>query len=149
MKVCHLISAYRQQKQSSRGVFIGKNPKRNVISIKSQSNFNEIILGYGCSLVNSLHIFRAPFLMSTSGELPLRHEGKLGMQKQPTRGVPRKKCSENMQQIYRRTLMPKCNFNRVSRQFYKNHTLAWVFSCKFCCIFSEHLWLLLSMACCS
>ena len=32
-------------------------------------------------------------------------------QKQPSRGVPRKKCSENMQQIYRRAPMPKCDFN--------------------------------------
>ena len=30
---------------------------------------------------------------------------------QPSRGILRKKCSENMQQIYRRT--PKCDFNRV------------------------------------
>ena len=30
------------------------------------------------------------------------------IQKQPPRGVPRKRCSENMQQIYRRTPMPKC-----------------------------------------
>ena len=27
-------------------------------------------------------------------------------QKQPPRDVPRKRCSENMQQIYRRTPMP-------------------------------------------
>ena len=33
------------------------------------------------------------------------------LQKQPPRGVPRKSCSENMQQIYRRTPMPKCDFN--------------------------------------
>ena len=31
-------------------------------------------------------------------------------QKQPARGVPRKRCSENMQQIYRRTPMSKCDF---------------------------------------
>ena len=31
-------------------------------------------------------------------------------QKQPSRGVFRKRCSENKQQIYRRTAMPKCNF---------------------------------------
>ena len=31
------------------------------------------------------------------------------IQKQPTRGVLRKKCSENMQQIYRRTPMAKCD----------------------------------------
>ena len=33
------------------------------------------------------------------------------VQKQPPRGVPRERCSENMKQIYRRALMPKCNFN--------------------------------------
>ena len=36
-------------------------------------------------------------------------------QKQSPRGVSRKRCSENMQQIYRRTPMPKCD-----------HTSAWV-----------------------
>ena len=53
------------------------------------------------------------------------------VQKQPPRGVPRKRCSENMQQIYRRTPMPKCDFNKVAKQLYWNRTLAWVFSCKF------------------
>ena len=38
------------------------------------------------------------------------------MQKQPPRGVPRKRCSENMQQIYRRTPMPKRDFNKVALQ---------------------------------
>ena len=32
-------------------------------------------------------------------------------QKQPPRGVFKKRCSENMQQIYRGTPMPKCDFN--------------------------------------
>ena len=32
-------------------------------------------------------------------------------QKQPPRRVPRKRCSESMQQIYRRTPMPKCDFS--------------------------------------
>ena len=31
-------------------------------------------------------------------------------QKQPPRGVLKKRCSENMQQIYRRTSMRKCIF---------------------------------------
>ena len=35
------------------------------------------------------------------------------LQKQPPRGVLRKTCSENIQQIYRRTPMPKCDFNKV------------------------------------
>ena len=47
-------------------------------------------------------------------------------QKQLPRGVPRKKCSENVQQIYRRTPMPKCDFNIVALQLYWNHTSAWV-----------------------
>ena len=38
--------------------------------------------------------------------------------KQPSRGVLRKKCSENMQQIYRRTPMLKCDFNKVALQLY-------------------------------
>ena len=34
-----------------------------------------------------------------------------------------------MQQIYLRTLMPKCNFNKVAKQLYSNHISARVFSC--------------------
>ena len=37
----------------------------------------------------------------------------LFIQKQPPKNVLRKNCSENMQQIYRRTPMPKCEFNKV------------------------------------
>ena len=35
-------------------------------------------------------------------------------QKQLSRGVLKKRCSENMQQIYRRTPMTKCDFNKVA-----------------------------------
>ena len=50
-----------------------------------------------------------------------------------------------MQQIYRRTPMPKCDFNKVALQLYWNRTSAWVFSCKFSAYFwntfpKEHLW---------
>ena len=58
-------------------------------------------------------------------------------QKWPPRGAPRKRCSENMQQIYRRTPMLKCDFNKVGKQFYLNHTLAWVFSYKFVAYFQN------------
>ena len=37
-------------------------------------------------------------------------------QKQSSKGVPKNICSENMQQIYRRTPMPKCDFNKVAFQ---------------------------------
>ena len=38
----------------------------------------------------------------------------LKCQKQPFRGVLSKGCSENMQQIYRRTPIPKCYFNKLT-----------------------------------
>ena len=50
-------------------------------------------------------------------------------QKQPFRGVVRKRCSENLQRIYRRTPMPKKDFNKVVKQLYWNCTLEWIFSC--------------------
>ena len=50
-----------------------------------------------------------------------------------------------MQEIYRRTSMPKYDFNKVALQLYWNRTSAWVFSCKFAeyfqnTFFKEHLW---------
>ena len=39
-------------------------------------------------------------------------------QKQLFRGVISKWCSENMHQIYRRTPMPKCDFNKFAKQFH-------------------------------
>ena len=67
------------------------------------------------------------------------------IQKQHPRGDLRKRCSENMQQINRRTPMSKYNFNEVSLQLYWNRTLAWVFSCKFTAYYQNtflqvHLW---------
>ena len=35
-------------------------------------------------------------------------------QKQPSRGVLRKRCSESMQQIYRRAPLLECDFNKVA-----------------------------------
>ena len=48
-----------------------------------------------------------------------------------------KSCSENMQQIYRRTRMPSCGLNKVVLQLYWNHTSAWVFPCKFAAYFQN------------
>ena len=39
-------------------------------------------------------------------------------QKQPSIGVLMKRCSENIQQIYWKTLMPKCDFSKVAKQLY-------------------------------
>ena len=71
-------------------------------------------------------------------------------QEQPSRGVLRKRCSENMQQIYWRTTMPKCDFKTAALQLYWNRTSAWVFFCKFATYFQntfsyEHLWMAASV----
>ena len=50
--------------------------------------------------------------------------------KQPSKGFLRERCSENMQNIYRRTPIPKRDFNNTAKQLYWNHTSTWVFSCK-------------------
>ena len=57
--------------------------------------------------------------------------------KQPSKGVFDKRCSGNMQQIYKKTPMQKCDFNNVAKQFYWNRTSAWVFSCKFTAYFQN------------
>ena len=47
---------------------------------------------------------------------PKKHISKV--QKQPFRGVLKRRSSENMQQIYRRTPMPNCDFNKAAKQLY-------------------------------
>ena len=47
--------------------FTAENPCQSVISITLLSNFIEIALWQGSSLVNLLHIFRTPFPKDTSG----------------------------------------------------------------------------------
>ena len=46
--------------------FTREHPCGSLISIKLQSNFIEITLRHGCSLVNLLHIFRTPFTKNTT-----------------------------------------------------------------------------------
>ena len=41
-----------------------------------------------------------------------------GVKKQHSRGVFRKRCSENVMQICKRTPMPKYDFNKVALQLY-------------------------------
>ena len=77
--------------------------------------------------------------------LDIRFLNNCKLQRQPSTGVLRKKCSEIMQQIYRRMPMLKRDFFKDAKQFYRNHTSAWVLSCKFAAYFQnmfslEHLW---------
>ena len=59
------------------------------------------------------------------------------IQKHTSRSVLRKRCPENMQQIYGRTLIPKCDFNKIAKQLYWNQTSSWVFACKFAVYFQN------------
>ena len=61
----------------------------------------------------------------------------LKQKKQPARGVLKKRCPENMQQIYKKTPMPKRDFNKVALQLYWNRTLVWTFHCKFAAYFQD------------
>ena len=46
----------------------------------------------------------------TFHEITIQKSIHLKIQMQPSRGVLMKKCPENTQQIYRRTPIPKCDF---------------------------------------
>ena len=61
--------------------------------------------------------------------------------KQPSRVVLRKKCSENMQQIYRRTPKLKCDFNKIAEQLLLKSHFGMGVLLQICCIFPEHLFL--------
>ena len=54
--------------------FTGGHPCQSVISIKLQSNFSEIRLRHGCSIVNLMHIFRTSFPKNTSRRLLLQNQ---------------------------------------------------------------------------
>ena len=69
---------------------------------------NMSIIVFNCRFVTSL---KKPKVSSENSFINSKS------QKQPSRGVLSKRCSENMQQIYRRTPMPKCDFNKVACNF--------------------------------
>ena len=59
-------------------------------------------------------------------------------QKQLSRGILRKRCSENMQQVYRRSpcrniILKKLLYNQLCW----NRTSAWIFSCEFAAFFQN------------
>ena len=74
------------------------------------------------TLFSTIFITLDTFLLSLLGflidEIPRYALKKEEGQKQSSRGVPRKRCSENMQQIYWRTPMQKSHFNKVAKQLY-------------------------------
>ena len=62
---------------------------------------------------------------------------RVKQQKHPSRCVFIERRSEDMQQIYGRTPMPKCDFNKVALKLYWNRASAWAFSCKFAAYFQN------------
>ena len=73
-------------------------------------------------------------------------------QKQSSRGVLKKRCSENTQQTYRRTPKPNCDFNNIALQLYKTTLSHGCFFCKFAAYFQktftqEHLCVAVSGQC--
>ena len=75
----------------------------------------------GLTPTNSARFLRTPILKDIC-------------QRQPSIGVLIERCSENIQQIYRGTPMPKCDFSKFVKELYWNYTSTLVF----CCIFSEN-----------
>ena len=115
-----------------------KSPRLTFIIILSQEqplgvfHVKNCIFLFVTLIKNIVKILKALFLKNTSGRLVLIFltfqygKGPLmnlivpnvpaNLQKQPSRRVLRKRCSENMQQTHMRTPMAKCNFIKVVKQ---------------------------------
>ena len=99
------------------------------------SQFLEVTLSYH---PQSVYTFPPGLQSSYSYISPLT---SLLFQKQPSGGVLKKRGSENIQQNYGRTPMPKRHFNKVALQLYWNRTSAGMFSCRFTAYFQEHFFI--------
>ena len=106
LKICSKI--YRRTRQS-------------VIFIKLPGNSIEITLRHECSPVNLLHIFRTFFPRNTSGWLLLHTQFAFMSQRQFPRGAHKKRRSENMKRIYKRTPISKYDFIKVTLRLLKSH----------------------------
>ena len=73
-----------------------------------------------CSLFGVLCFLETPVLRFTLWPYwPYYRHVISGFEKQPSRGVLRKRCYENIQQIYRTTPMSKCDFNKVAKHIFR------------------------------
>ena len=76
-----------------------------------------IIRAYKNSRPHYTHYkIRVQILKNIFKQFVMADFGKVNKQKQPSRGVLGKRSSENMQHIYRKTSMLKCDFNKVALQ---------------------------------
>ena len=113
----------------SKSLFYRTPPEENRLSLEIECNLKTVnYLDITLDLITGTHKpYRKP-----NGETLYIHAGsnqpanilkqlylyQSKLQKQSSRGVPIKTCSKNMQQIYRRTHMAKCDFNKVALQLY-------------------------------
>ena len=88
--------------------------KKVLLTLTLQSNFIEITLRHGCSRVNLLHIFRAPFLKNTYGRLLLKISINLQMVSEVA--------------VYRCSINPV--FSKIPKNLHKNTCLGVSFSIK-------------------
>ena len=93
----------------------------NIIFISTCMNFS---FSFFCNILSLFVKFRSldfwshkfsSFSTDIMSFLPGKRFWDLKIQKQPPRGLPRRRCSENMQKIYRRKPMPNCDFNKVAK----------------------------------
>ena len=107
-----------------------KNPLENwkVVSQKSFQKWVKQKQVYNCQQFPSHHFLDRHYVLQIFRSFA---DIVKYTQMQLSRGVLKKRRSENMQQSYRRTAMPKCDFDKVWKQLYWNPTAAWMFSCKF------------------
>ena len=57
---------------------------------------------------------KMPVSEENNSNIATKYISYQNIQKQSSRSVRKKRCSEDMQQIYKRTPMPKCDFNKVA-----------------------------------
>ena len=74
-------------------------------------------------------VFLLLTLNHVNASWPVYYKRVSNRQNQPFRGILRKRCSENMQQIYRRTAARRCAISiKLQNQLYWNCTSIWVSS---------------------
>ena len=61
---------------------------------------------------------KANMIRKISEVIQKQRNQSLSIQKQSFKGVLIKRCSEYMQQIYKRTLMPKCDFHVDAKGYF-------------------------------
>ena len=92
---------------------LSRSPIQAFVSEDSKSSVATVLRSSIASFVKNIEIWYCCdvwifLFVSRTKKLPPQYKELQKQQKQSSRGVLKKKCTENMQQIYRRAPMPKC-----------------------------------------